>query len=61
MIEPDCEYGYSRAALVELFGWRFEEFGEWMTGQTMMLCPEHGPVAYRSDVERFIAGLPVID
>lgn len=67
---PICRFGYTpeqlrealtpgeHAALVEWFG----------TGQTGSICEgappcdrAHGVVVYRHDVERWVAGLPVID
>lgn len=55
----------------------FERLGRWLRGQTMMLCDGarydhdsgkyvdtghfHGAVVYSWDVDRFFAGLPVID
>lgn len=54
-----------------------ERLSDWMSGQTMAICDgrrynddsreyeptghAHGLVVYRWDVERFLAGLPVVD
>ena len=56
-----CEFGATSAELQVLLGNRLPAFQDWMSGQTMGVCPEHGPVVYRSDLERFFAGRPVLD
>jgi hypothetical protein len=59
--DPGCKYGYTTEQLRLILADRFEEFGDWMYGQTMTLCPEHGVVVYPWDLGRFIAGRPIVD
>lgn len=35
---PECEGGYTYRQRAEILGDRLDEFGNWMRGQTMMLC-----------------------
>lgn len=58
---PKCEYGYTPEQLQEIFGDDLIDFDLWMSGQTRMLCEEHGGITYSWDVKRYIQGLPVID
>lgn len=75
---PECSYGYPASQLErELDADTFKRLGEWMRGQTMMICDgqrynrdsgeceatgtAHGYVVSRWDVERFLAGGEVID
>lgn len=54
-----CEYGYTRSEIEDRFppGSDIDKkFYEFMNGQTMMLCDDHGIIIYRSDVERFLTG-----
>jgi len=64
--DPICQYGYTQEQLHAIFGARLHEFEKWFTGQTGAICDdpgcgEHGLVVYRWDVERYVAGRPVID
>ena len=52
---PTIQY-ISWDELKEKLGERYDEFGEWMYGQTCLLDG-----AYPWDVQRFIHGLPIID
>jgi len=56
-----CEFGATSAELKGLLADRLPAFQDWMRGQTMGVCPEHGQVVYRSDLERFLAGRPILD
>lgn len=56
-----CELGATPDELHVLLGDRLRAFNDWMHGQTLGLCPEHGEVVYRIDLERFLAGLHVVD
>ena len=51
-----CEYGYTAEQVKQIMGKREPDFKRWMMGSTMALCPEHGAITYRVDVERFLAG-----
>lgn len=56
-----CELGATAEEIQALLGERLPEFHDWMHGQTMGLCPEHGQVVYRIDLERFLAGSRYFD
>jgi hypothetical protein len=78
---PECPYGYPISQLEgQLSSEEFQSLGQWLRGQTMMLCTgekydhenqqtiasecaenPHGAVVYKWDVDRYFAGLPVID
>ncbi|WP_104129691.1 hypothetical protein [Cryobacterium sp. N21] len=51
-----CELGTTSAEIHALFGDRLPTFQAWMRGQTMGVCPEHGVVVYRADLESFLTG-----
>ena len=55
------KFGATSAELQALLGDRLPTLQTWMRGQPMGVCPEHGPVVYRSDLERFLADGPVLD
>jgi len=38
MEKPRCELGYPIDQVEEILGDRFEEFGKWVSGQTMAIC-----------------------
>lgn len=38
MIEPGCQYGYTRPQLHTILGDSLQEFDDWMWGQTMAVC-----------------------
>lgn len=103
METTQCPQGVTHDELEAILGDRLQEFGKWMTGQTMSycdgrtyvhnrahnaICPHldgdvytwecdypggghyedtvcagrpHGPVVYRSDLDRFLNGQPIID
>ncbi|PZF83230.1 hypothetical protein [Jiangella anatolica] len=61
MTERECPLGLTYYELRSRLGDHLDEFTKWMTGQTVALCEEHGPVAYEQDYERFVRGLPVVD
>lgn len=54
--EPDCtDDAYSFDLLAETLGEeKFAELMDWMHGQTMRLCDDHGPVVYAWDVASFL-------
>ena len=56
-----CELGATSEELQALLGDRLTAFHDWMRGQTMALCPEHGVVIYRHDLKRFLAGSRIFD
>ena len=56
-----CELGATSVELQALLGSRLIAFHDWMRGQTMVLCPEHGEVVYQYDLERFLAGSRIFD
>ncbi len=56
-----CELGITYEEIEHALKDRTQEFYNWMDGQTMALCPEHGGVVYPWDLQRFISGLPLID
>ena len=69
---PQCPLGYSQKQVAHILKTelRRKDFEHWMTGQTMAICasedPErcpqpHGSIVYRHDLERYLAGLPVVD
>jgi hypothetical protein len=72
---PDCALGYTDAQVREILAANeraFPDFARWMWGQTMAICEgttpyytacaeAHGTIIYRHDLERYLAGLPVID
>jgi len=52
--KPDCPSGYSWSFLEEILDEEtFEQFGKWMSGQTMTLCEgrryDHEAKEYRAD------------
>lgn len=49
-----CTLGATSAELHALLGDRLPEFEKWIYGQTLGMCPEHGMVVYRIDLERFL-------
>lgn len=51
-----CELGATSAEIHALLGDRFPTFQAWMRGQTMDVCPEHGVVVHRADLENFLTG-----
>lgn len=65
--KPECWNGYTYHQVQEIMGNREDEFLRWMAGQTVMACSgskcdvAHGMVIYREDLERFLAGRPIID
>jgi len=59
--DPDCVYGYTEESLLQILGDRYEDFAEWMYGQTMTLCPQHGAVAYAWDLANYLRGGKVVD
>ncbi|TFD56975.1 hypothetical protein E3T43_08605 [Cryobacterium sp. Hh7] len=56
-----CRFGATSTEIQALLGERLPAFHVWRRELTMGVCPEHGPVVYRSDLERFLAGRPVLD
>lgn len=36
--DPECRLGYTYTQLTTILGWRLDDFGRWMRGQTMSLC-----------------------
>lgn len=56
-----CELGATPEELQAVLGDRLPVFHDWMRGQTMGLCPEHGGVIYQCDLERFLAGSRIFD
>lgn len=74
MIKPECRGGYTYRQVQEIVGDREDDFWHWMRGQTMMVCggPDDGgnkkcevahgaPIVYSWDMERYLAGRPVLD
>ena len=62
--KPAHRYGYTNDQIHEIFptAEEYSAFGRWMNGQTGAIDDETGQlITYANDVERFIAGLPVID
>lgn len=65
--DPECRNGYTYHQVQEIMGDREGEFFRWMAGQTVMACGgskcdvAHGTVVYPEDLERFLAGRPIID
>lgn len=56
------EHGLTQEEVVEKIGEdRWDEFAEWMGGQTGAVADDGTFLYYPSDVERFIDGRPVID
>ena len=51
-----CELGATSAEIHALFGDRLPTFQARMRGQTTGMCPEHGMVVYRTDLESFLTG-----
>lgn len=58
---PECPHGYTVEQIEEIFGDEVPYFWNWMKGQTMMLCPDHGTVVYPWDLKRYLQGGPIID
>lgn len=36
--EPECLLGYTDSQLHDIMGSRYQEFSDWMSGQTMSIC-----------------------
>ncbi|TFB90086.1 hypothetical protein [Cryobacterium luteum] len=51
-----CEFGATPTELQTLLGDRLPAFQAWMNGQTTAMCPEHGVVVNRADLESFLTG-----
>lgn len=51
-----CKFGATSEELQALLGDRLAVFMEWMHEKTMAVCPDHGIVVYRWDLDRFLAG-----
>ncbi|SDS54852.1 hypothetical protein [Microterricola viridarii] len=49
-----CTLGITSDELRAILGDRLPAFEGWIRGQTLGLCPEHGVVVYRIDLERFV-------
>lgn len=49
-MEPECELGYTRAQIEEMFGDQVGQFDRWMRGQTIGLCEGRG---YNFDTEEY--------
>jgi hypothetical protein len=55
-MNPDHEYGYTESHLREILGDQWEEFSQWMRGQTVALDNEtNKPVYYECDVKKFLS------
>lgn len=73
--KPECRGGYTSRQIADLFPSTEHIFWAWMHGQTMMICggpsdgagernchvAHGGPIVYPWDLERYLAGKPVID
>lgn len=57
---PACVFGYTTEQ-VEQITHDLPAFHKWMHGQTIAVCPEHGPVYYTYDVRAFVGGGPIYD
>lgn len=56
MAERPCELGYTLEEVDALIGAHRAAWHQWAaSGLTMTLCPEHGIITYRRDVDRFLA------
>lgn len=63
MIDPECEHGYPWSQIEREWGEPFaQRLAQWMAGQTMALCDEHGTVVYQWDMRRFAGSIiPCLD
>lgn len=60
--EPECQYGYPWLQIERILtSDESNHLADWMLGQTMSLCDDHGTVVYSWDLMRFLDGLPIID
>lgn len=50
-----CEFGLTVGELSKRLGNRLSQFTEWMNGQTLHICPEHGKVTPERDLARFLS------
>lgn len=55
-MDPVCAIGYTQDEVTALVGDRAAAWHAWgASGLTMTICPEHGIITYRRDVDRFLA------
>jgi hypothetical protein len=47
---PVCESGYTTSQLIDILGDRYEDFGLWMSGQTITICEGR---AYNHDTREY--------
>lgn len=60
--KPECEQGYPWTQIEGLLDQaQLEKLRDWMYGQTMSLCEEHGGVIYPWDLRGFLQGSPITD
>lgn len=62
--EPECEGGYTYRQIVEILGAWTDDFGDFMYGQTMMICEgqkyNHDTQEYEEACGGVAHGMPIV-